>query len=105
MSDVYTVIIAPEAVSEVTEIAAWWTEHRPAAPRLFQTELDRAVLKLAERPEVGPRVRVRGRPGLRVLTLQRTGYLVFYSTSSMSPRSRRSSFVSAAGTAGRFTGR
>lgn len=71
-------IIAPEAMIEVTEIAAWWNKNRPAAPRLFQTELDRAVLKLVERPEIGPRVRVRGRPGLRVLTLRRTGYLVFY---------------------------
>lgn len=71
-------IIAPEAVIEVTEIATWWNKNRPAAPRLFQSELDRAVLRLAERPEVGPKVRVRGRPGLRVLTLQRTGYLVFY---------------------------
>jgi hypothetical protein len=76
VSDAYTVIIAPEAVIEVSEIAIWWNENRPAAPRLFQTELDRAVLRLAVRPEVGPRVRVRGRPGLRVLTLQRTGYLV-----------------------------
>jgi plasmid stabilization system protein ParE len=74
----YTVIIAPEAVIEVTEIALWWNRNRPAAPRLFQTELDRAVLKLSERPEIGPKVRVRGRPGLHVLTLRRTGYLVFY---------------------------
>ena len=78
MSDVYTAIIAPEAVIEVSEIAAWWNAHRRAAPRLFQIELDHAVLRLAERPEVGPKVRVRGRPGLRVLTLRRTGYLVFY---------------------------
>ncbi|MEO7734504.1 MAG: type II toxin-antitoxin system RelE/ParE family toxin [Kofleriaceae bacterium] len=78
MSGAYTVIIAPEAVIEVSEIAMWWNENRPAAPRLFQTELDRAVLRLAERPEVGPKVRVRGRLGLRVLALQRTGYLVFY---------------------------
>ena len=78
MSDAYTVIIAPEAVIEVSEIAIWWNANRPAAPRLFQTELDRAVLRLAERPEVGPKVRVRGRAGLRELTLRRTGYLVFY---------------------------
>jgi plasmid stabilization system protein ParE len=78
MSGACTVIIAPEAMIEVTAIAAWWNKNRLAAPRLFQTELDRAVLRLAERPESGPKVRVRGRPGLRVLALQRTGYLVFY---------------------------
>ena len=49
MSDVYTVIIAPEAMAEVVMIATWWNENRPAAPRLFQTELHRAVLRLAER--------------------------------------------------------
>ena len=78
MSDAYTVIIAPEAVLEVAKAAAWWNKNRPAAPRLFQTEMDRAVLRLAERPEIGPSVRVRGRPGLHALVLQRTGYLVFY---------------------------
>jgi hypothetical protein len=41
VSDAYTVIIAPEAVIEVSESAAWWNENRPAAPRLFQIELDR----------------------------------------------------------------
>ena len=65
-------------MAEVVVIAMWWNENRPAAPRLFQTELDRAVLRLAARPESGPKVRVRGRPGLRVLVLQRSGYLVFY---------------------------
>jgi len=78
VSDAYTVIIAPEAVLEVTKAATWWNTNRPAAPRLFQIEMDRAVLRLAEGPEVGPRVRVRGRRGLHVLVLQRTGYLVFY---------------------------
>jgi hypothetical protein len=47
VSDAFTVIIAPEAVIEVSEIAIWWNEDRPAAPRLFQTELDRALLRLA----------------------------------------------------------
>lgn len=78
MSGAYTVIVAPEALAQVAAIATWWNENRPAAPRLFQIELDRAVLRLAERPDSGPKVRVRKRPGLRVLVLQRSGYLVFY---------------------------
>ncbi len=78
MSGAYTVIIAPEAVAEVVAIATWWNENRPLAPRLFQTELDRALLLLAESPQIGPKVRVRGRPGLHVVVLQRSGYLVFY---------------------------
>jgi len=78
VSGTYAVIIAPEAMIEVSEIAIWWNENRPAAPRLFQTELDRDVVRLTERPGAGPKVRVRGRLGLRVLSLQKTGYLVFY---------------------------
>jgi plasmid stabilization system protein ParE len=78
VSGTYTVIIAPEAVAEVVAIATWWNENRPAAPRLFQLELDRALLLLAESPQIGPKVRVRGRPGLHVFVLQRSGYLVFY---------------------------
>jgi plasmid stabilization system protein ParE len=74
----YEVIIAPEAMEEALIIASWWNKNRPAAPRLFQRELDRALLRLAETPEIAPRVRVRGRPGLRVITLQRSGHLVFY---------------------------
>jgi plasmid stabilization system protein ParE len=74
----YTVIIAPEAAAEVAVIAIWWNKHRPAAPRLFQIELDRALLRLTERPEVAPKVRMRGRAGVHALVLQRSGYLVFY---------------------------
>ncbi len=37
-----------------------------------------ATLRFANGPEVGPSVHVRGRRGLHVLVLQRTGYLVFY---------------------------
>lgn len=72
------VTIAPRVVAEVATIARWWREHRPAAPRLFQTELDEALLLLAEQPDRGRRVRARRRPNLRVLTLLRTRYLVFY---------------------------
>lgn len=86
MSDAYAVIIAPEAVLEVAKAAAWWNKNRPAAPRLFQAELDRALLRLADGIEVGPRVRVRGRRGLYVLVLQRTGYSC--STSSTPPKSK-----------------
>lgn len=72
------VTIAPEAIAEAVKIAVWWNLNRPAAPRLFQIELDRVVSLLAEQPDIGRRVRARGRPALRVLTLLRTRYLVFY---------------------------
>jgi plasmid stabilization system protein ParE len=72
------VTIAPRVIMEVTTIARWWRRNRPAAPRLFQTELDDALLLLAEHPESGRRVRARGRPNLRALTLLRSRYVVFY---------------------------
>jgi plasmid stabilization system protein ParE len=74
----YSVIIAPEAAAEIAVFASWWNANRPAAPRMFQTELDRALLRLAERPEVGPKVRMRRRTDVHALVLQRSGYLVFY---------------------------
>lgn len=70
--------IAPQVIAEVAVIARWWRKQRPAAPRLFQTELDQALLLLAEHPDAGRRVRARGRPNLRALTLARTRYVVFY---------------------------
>lgn len=74
----FAVIVAPEAIAEVAKIATWWNENRPAAPRLFQKELDRAVVLLGDRPEIGFRVRSRLATNLRVLTLRRSRYLVFY---------------------------
>lgn len=72
------VTIAPRVIAEAVMIATWWRRHRPAAPRLFQIELDEALLLLANHPDCGRRVRARGRSNLRVLTLLRTRYLVFY---------------------------
>lgn len=78
MAGGYTVIIAPEAAAEVAAIATWWNEHRPAAPRLFQTEFDRALVRISERPDSAPRVRMCGRSDVHAVVLQRSGYLVFY---------------------------
>jgi plasmid stabilization system protein ParE len=72
------VTIAPEAIEEVVRIAAWWSKHRPQAPRLFLVELDAALALLARQPESGPRVKARGRSRLRCITLRRSGYVVFY---------------------------
>jgi plasmid stabilization system protein ParE len=45
---------------------------------LFHEELDRALVRLEEQPEIAPKVRMRGRSGIHAIVLQRTGYLVFY---------------------------
>jgi plasmid stabilization system protein ParE len=59
-------------------IARWWRRNRPAAPRLFDDELDAALTAIAEHPEIGPRARLRGHPSGRFYVLPRTGYVVFY---------------------------
>jgi plasmid stabilization system protein ParE len=69
---------APRALAEVATIARWWRRNRPAAPRLFDDELDAALTTIAEHPESGPRARLRGHPTGRFYVLQRTGYVVFY---------------------------
>ena len=80
----YAVVVAPEVVAQVATIAAWWAEHRLAAPRLFQTELDTALVRIAEYPELGVAIRRRGRPGLRGLTLRRSGYVVMFEVNASS---------------------
>jgi plasmid stabilization system protein ParE len=49
----YKLTVSPEALAEVARIATWWSQHRPKAPRLFQTELDDALALIAEMPEIG----------------------------------------------------
>lgn len=69
---------APRALAEVATIVRWWRKHRLATPRLFEDELDAALIIIADQPEIGPRARLRGHPSGRFYVLQRTGYVVFY---------------------------
>ncbi|MGE0867536.1 MAG: type II toxin-antitoxin system RelE/ParE family toxin [Kofleriaceae bacterium] len=74
----FTAVIAPEAAAEIGRITAWWRDNRPGAPGLFQRELEQALIKLADHPEIGPRVRLSGATDLRAAVLRRTGYIVVY---------------------------
>jgi len=69
---------APRALAEVAAIVRWWRRNRPAAPRLFDDELDAALVTIAAHPEIGPSARLRGHPTGRFFLLRRTGYVVFY---------------------------
>lgn len=69
---------APRALAEVAAIARWWRKNRLAAPRLFDDELDAALVAIAAHPEIGPSARLRGHPSGRFYVLRRTGYVVFY---------------------------
>ena len=78
MAAAFTLSIASRAVAEVSTIARWWTKNRPLAPRLFQQELDAALLAIAKQPESAPRLPLRQYFDARAYVLQRTGYLVLY---------------------------
>lgn len=77
MAASYVVVFAPEAAAEVTEIATWWHKNRQAAPGLFQQELKRALLNIAEYPEIGARAKIPADPDVRAVVLRRSGYIVF----------------------------
>src|SRR5215470_5013425 len=67
----YTVTLAPEAVVQAIRIATWWRRNRRAAPRLFQLELDAALVHLADHPAIGRRADSRRICNARVLLLRR----------------------------------
>ncbi|MSP17069.1 MAG: hypothetical protein EXR73_10745 [Myxococcales bacterium] len=73
-----TVIVSPNALVEVVQIVAWWSENRPRAPRLFQTELDDALLLIAESPQVGVRAPSKRVGNASVVELRHTRYRLSY---------------------------
>lgn len=68
----------PRADADVFRISEWWREHRPAAPYLFEDELDDAFALLAEQPDAGHAYPRPGFPKLRRLLMRRTMYHVYY---------------------------
>lgn len=78
MGGAYAVDLSKEALNDVEEIVAWWRANRSAAPDRFKDELEFAVVRLAEQPGMGERVRFRRRTDVRRVTLMRTRYFVYY---------------------------
>ena len=74
----YELTLAPEFEAEADKASDWWAKHRPAAPHLFEDELDAALLRISARPEIGKRARSRKVGDARFVTLLRSGYLIFY---------------------------
>jgi plasmid stabilization system protein ParE len=74
----YQVGLHLRAAAEIDQIAKWWRKNRPAAPRLFLDELDRAFLAISEHPEIGRKVGLRAYPNARTYVLRRTRYIVIY---------------------------
>lgn len=69
--------IAASAVAAVRKAAAWWSEHRRDARYTIESEVDAALVALAEHPHRGLRVTSRDGPGYRLVP-PRVGYRLLY---------------------------
>jgi plasmid stabilization system protein ParE len=70
--------ISSLAWNHIQRAAEWWKHHRDKAPEAFDETLDAAFDRLRLNPTLGTSVRSQRRPGLRVLWLERIGYLLYY---------------------------
>jgi len=48
----FAIIIMPNAHRQILEVSDWWRRNRQPPPRLFEEELDRALLRLARYPSL-----------------------------------------------------
>lgn len=74
----YSVVLAPQAVAQIRTASAWWRKNRKAAGDLLRDDVGAGLLLIAERPEIGRRVRTKRLGNIRRLVLRRTGYLLYY---------------------------
>lgn len=82
----FAILIMPNAHRQILAVSAWWRQHRQTAPRLFEEEIDRALLRLAHYPALGTRSRWPRLQDVRRLLVRRVEYVVFY---RLRPRARR----------------
>lgn len=71
--------VAPRAEAQIRRVAAWWREHRLAAPSLFSNELADALELLATNPAWGAPYAERGGVHVRRVLLRRSRYHVYFS--------------------------
>jgi plasmid stabilization system protein ParE len=70
--------IGKRATRQVERASNWWQENRPAAPLLFEQELEDALNRLLTMPNLGMRYPTARHPGLRRLLLPRTEYHLYF---------------------------
>lgn len=70
--------ITDNAQSQISAAAAWWDQHRPAAPGAIHEELDRVLDLLRVQPDIGTLARRATLSGVRRVTLSRIRYYVYY---------------------------
>lgn len=72
------VVVAEAAREQIRAAHDWWVMNRPAAPSLFDDELDRALALLASAPDIGPRFLRARRKDVRRILLKRTRCDIYY---------------------------
>lgn len=82
----FRILVMDGAHRQIAQISSWWHQSRSSVPQLFDDELDRALLRLAEYSYLGVRSPWRRLPDVRRLLVRRVGYVVFYRPR---PRARR----------------
>ena len=70
--------ITDNAQSNISEAAAWWAGHRPAAPDAIRDELDEILNLLCVEPAIGTTARYATLAGVRRVTLSRIRYYLYY---------------------------
>jgi plasmid stabilization system protein ParE len=70
--------IKPRAERQIEAAAAWWAEHRLAAPGAIRLDLGAALGTLKEHPGIGSKVENARDPSTRRLYLARTHYFLYY---------------------------
>ena len=78
----YRVHVTATAQEQIQAVWKWWLRERPAAPELFQSELRRALERLATMPRSGTLYPNPAVSGVRRLLLCRSGYHVYYTADS-----------------------
>lgn len=73
------IFFTPRARARVRGIDAWWREHRPEAPNLFDEELEAAQLHIATESHLSSPWRVVGGMLIRRVLLEKTRQWLYYS--------------------------
>lgn len=70
--------ITRRAQAHVERRRTWWAENRPAAPNLFDDELDGALRLISEMPSAGVMWPTARNPGLRRVLMSETHHHVYF---------------------------
>jgi len=73
------VLISADAEAQLIAIRSWWLSNRPAAPGIFDRELDAAIVVIGKAPGAFPVYRREGDDDVRRALLPKSRYAVYFS--------------------------